>query len=292
MLKVLITGSSGFLGQHLIRYAPRTFHIIAHYCQNSPLDFGRQLELLQADFTIKPWEKVEELHPDVIIHTAAMASIDACEESKELARELNYHASCQLAGLSEAMGGRLIFISSDVVFDGKKGNYNENDIPGPQNIYAETKRDAETFILQNHPNAVIIRPALFYGRALQGRRSFTEIMLTQLGEDKNVDAFTDQFRTPIFVNDLSKAIWELVDHHYQGVIHLAGPQKVNRYEMGLMLCEIFNLNKKLLIPVKSADIQMKVSRPLDCSLDISRARSILQTGFNDCKNGLRKAYVD
>ena len=101
MQKVLLTGSSGFLGQHLIRCAPATSHIIAHYFRNFPLDFGRQLELLQADFREKPWQKVKELHPDVIIHTAAMASIDACEENEELARELNYHASRQLSGLSE-----------------------------------------------------------------------------------------------------------------------------------------------------------------------------------------------
>lgn len=291
-MKVLITGSSGFLGQHLIRYAPVSIHIIAHYSQNLPLEFGRRINLFQADFIHNPWKQFQELHPDVIIHTGAMASIDACEERKELARQINYHASCQLARLSGEMGSRLIFISSDVVFDGKKGNYNEDDYPRPLNIYAETKNNAERYILENHHNAVVIRPSLFYGRALQGRRSFTEIMLTQLCEDKNVATFTDQYRTPIFVHDLAKAIWELANHHYCGIIHLGGPQKVSRYEIGLMLCEIFDLDKKLLIPVKSAEIQLKVPRPLDCSLDISRARRILKTGFEDCMSGLQKAYIN
>ena len=117
-------------------------------------------------------------------------------------------------------------------------------------------------------------------------------MLTQLVENKSVATFTDQFRTPIFVNDLAKAILELMNHSYTGVIHLGGPQKVSRYEMGLMLCEMFDLDKNLLKPVKSAEIQLKVPRPLDCSLDISRARSILHTGFEDCKSGLRKAYIN
>lgn len=290
MLKVLITGSSGFLGQHLIKFAPESLHLIAHYFRNPPHDFGRQMDLFPADFGETPWKKIQELHPDVIIHTAAMASIDACEEQKVLAREINYQATCQLARLSVAMESRLIFISSDVVFDGKKGNYKEDDPPCPLNVYAETKRDSEKFILQNHSNAVVIRPALFYGLALNGRRSFTEIMLTQLRAAKNVVTFTDQYRTPIFINDLVEAIWELVNHKYCGILHLGGPQKVNRYEMGLMLCEIFKLDKNLLNPAKSAGNQMKVPRPLDCSLDISRAESILQTGFVDCQSGLRKAY--
>jgi dTDP-4-dehydrorhamnose reductase len=250
------------------------------------------MDLLQADFGNVSWNQLQKISPDVIIHTAAMASIDTCEDQKALAREINYQATRQLAILSETMGSRLIYLSSDVVFDGKKGNYNEDDPPRPITVYAETKRDSENYILRNHSNAVIIRPALFYGLALNGRRSFTEIMMSDLRAKKKVVIFTDQYRTPILVNDLAKAIWELVTHNYRGILHLGGPQKVSRYELGLMLCEIFKLDKNLLIPIKSAEIKMKVPRPLDCSLDISLARNILHTNFTDCWSGLRHAYED
>ena len=221
-----------------------------------------------------------------------MASVDACEDQPQLAREINYDATCQLTNLSEKLKSRLIFISSDVVFDGIKGDYREEDQPRPMNIYAQMKRDSEKYILQNHRNAVIIRPALFYGVALGGRRSFTETMLAQLRAGKNITTFTDQYRTPIPVNDLARAIWEVVQHDYQGILHLGGTQKVNRYEVGIMLCDLFQLNKELLIPVKSAEVQLKTPRPLDCSLNIALAKSILKTQFSDCFTGLQIAFHD
>jgi dTDP-4-dehydrorhamnose reductase len=289
-MNVLITGSSGFLGQYLIKSAPHSFHVTAHYFQNPPQDFGIQLDKISVDFRKFPEKKLQELHPDIIIHTAAMASIDACEDQPHLAREINYDATCQLTNLSEELKSRLIFISSDVVFDGIKGDYREEDQPHPLNVYAETKRESEKYILQNHSNAVVIRPALFYGVALGGRRSFTETMLAQLRAGKNIMTFIDQYRTPIFVHDLALAIWELVQHNYKGILHLGGPQKLNRYDMGLMLCDLFKLNSELLIPVKSAEVQLKASRPLDCSLNTALARGVLNTELLDCFTGLQTAF--
>ena len=289
-MNVLITGSSGFLGQYLIKYAPHSFHVTAHYFKNPPQDFGQEINKVSMDLTGFIWKELQELHPDVIIHTAAMASIDDCEDYPQLASLINYDATCQLSDFSEKLNSRLIFISSDVVFDGFKGDYREEDQPRPVNVYAETKRKSEKYILHNCSNAVVIRPALFYGVALGGRQSFTETMLAQLRTGNNVKTFIDQYRTPIFVHDLAQAIWELADHDYKGILHLGGPEKVNRYEVGLMLCNLFKLNKDLLIPVKSADVKMKAPRPADCSLNISRAQGILDTLILDCHNGLARAY--
>jgi len=290
MKKVFITGSSGFLGRNLLGLAPQNTQIIAQYYQNKPENFSAKIDLFQADFRSSPWEFIRKLHPDVIIHTAAMAAIDDCEVYPALACTINYDATRRLSDLAQSLSSRFIFISSDVVFDGKRGNYKEKDQPCPINVYAETKTNAERYILDNHPKAVVIRPALFYGLALNSRPSFSEIMLRRLRSGQTVHTFTDQYRTPIFVCDLAHAIWELVDHDYSGLLHLGGPQKLHRHEMGLVLCKVFKLDIKLLVPVKSVDIQMKALRPLDCSLDSSRAAVILNTSFSDFEEGSRRAF--
>ena len=290
MSRVLITGSSGFLGLNLLKYSPQSHEIIAQYATHEPEKFHQRISPYCLNFHKSFLPELEQLHPEIIIHTAAMANIDDCEENPLEAHYLNFEVTRQLVDIAQRTGARFIFVSSDVVFDGKKGDYLESDIPRPLNVYARTKTDAEKYILKKLPEAVVIRPALFYGLALNGRPSFTEIMLNNLKSGRMVKVFTDQFRTPILINDLTKAAWELANNDFYGLIHLAGIQKLDRFELGQILCELFQLDTNLLFPVKSSDIRLKVTRPLDCSLNTSLAQSILKTKFVDCRTGLKRAF--
>ncbi|OGB63257.1 MAG: hypothetical protein A2Y94_09895 [Caldithrix sp. RBG_13_44_9] len=287
---VLVTGSSGFLGRNLLKFSSKKYKLIAQYRYHQPAAYGDKIRFLKLDFLAEQWKKLQLLKPRVIIHTAAMASIDECETQPELAQRTNYSATCRLVDFAARRKIRFIFISSDVVFDGTKGNYSENEEPYPVNFYAQTKIAAEKYVMENLPDAVVVRPALFYGLALDGRPSFTETMLQHLYAGKQIYTFTDQYRTPILVNDLVSALWELVENSYCGYLHLGGPQKVSRLDLGKMLCAIFNLDENLLIPVKSREVNLQARRPLDCSLDISLARSLLKTRFVDCRTGLQLAY--
>jgi len=290
MSNILVTGSSGFLGRNLLKFSLSSHKISAIYRHHKPDSYGRDIRFIQVDLTSKDWTELYKLNADTIIHTAAMSSIDECESQPAIAERINYEATCQLADFAAQTGARLLFISTDVVFDGEKGDYSEKDSPNPQNIYAKTKVKAEEYILSHLKNYVIIRPSIFYGIALNGHPSFTEIMLKNLYAGKQVYLFTDQIRTPVFVKDLVSAIWELTEHQFCGILHIGGPNKFSRWEIGQLICDIFNLDDNLMIPVKSSEINLTAWRPLDCSLDIRLARSILSTKFVDCKVGFNIAF--
>lgn len=287
---VFITGSSGFLGRYLIKFSPNTYHIIAHYRSKRPNGYDRDLTFVELDFGGDFQRSLRKLKPTAIIHTAAMASIDECEVKPEIARRINFEATRLLADFSAETGSRFIFISSDVVFDGKKGYYSETDVPTPGNVYAHTKVEAEKYILANHPNAVVVRPALFYGYALNGRPSFTEVMLENLKAGKQIFLFKDQYRTPVLINNLTAALWEVLELDYTGILHIGGTQKISRLDMGLLLCEMFNLDKKLLVPVKLEDARLLAFRPLDCSLNSGLAQRLLKANLTDCRTGFNLAY--
>lgn len=287
---VLITGSSGFLGRNLLKFSTKNFNLVAQYRNSPPAAYGENVQFLKLDFLKNNWGKLNNIKLQVIIHTAAMASIDECEAQQKSAHQINYQATCRLVDIAARRKIRFIFISSDVVFDGDKGNYSETDEPHAVNFYAQTKIAAEKYVIENHPNAVVVRPGLFYGLALNGRPSFTEIMLQHLYAGKQIYAFTDQYRTPILVNNLVSALWELAENSYCGYLHLAGPQRLSRWDLGKLLCEIFKLDENLLIPVKSQEVKLLAKRPQDCSLNISLSRSLLKTQFVDCRSGLQLAY--
>ena len=289
--KVLITGSSGFLGRYLIKFAPSQVDcLIAQFRTKPPRSYGRKVQYLPLDFLDKNWDELKKLHPHVVIHTAALASIDECEIQPELSWQVNVEVTRRLVDLANQWQARFIFLSSDVVFDGEKGNYLESDIPNPQNKYAEAKVEAEKYILNNHEDAVVVRPGIFYGLALNGRPSFTETILKNLHAGKQVYLFTDQFRSPILVNNLAVALWELAQLDFRGIINVAGPQRVSRIQMGELLCNMFKFDKSLLIPIRSDEANLIARRPLDCSLDISLAQKILKTTFVDCRTGFSIAY--
>ncbi len=287
---ILITGSSGFLGRYLVKYAPGNFDLIAHYRTKGPNGYQKSIQYLPLDFVSGDFSFIEQIEPAVIIHTAAMSSPDACEINPEEAYRINVEAVKRLVDIARRRRSRFIFLSTDLVFDGMGGHYLENDVPAPLNVYGETKAAAERYILENLENSVVIRPSLFYGKSLNGRPSFTEIMLDNLRAGKKVFLYTDQFRTPILVNSLASAIWELVEHTFTGILHLGGSQRVSRYEMGQIICEMLQIDPALLIPVRSADNKTIATRPLDCSLDISLAGQILATLLPDCATGFSMSF--
>lgn len=306
MKKVLITGASGFVGSWLLKTAPNNVEILAQYHQREipflpPHTAALPLNLLQPD-----WNPVRDFHPEVILHCAALSNPERCESQPEAAQQINFSAAARLCDLAVQIGARFIFTSTDLVYGAPRNTgiparhhhptqisrscYSETDPPHPLNAYARTKLAAEHYILAHHPNAVVARCALVYGRSLHGQPTFTEAMIEHLRRGEPVTLFCDEYRTPIPVDTLAAALWELAENEFTGLINLGGAEKVSRYEMGRIICEILSLPESLLIPRNIAEMRFIAPRAPDCSLDISLARRVLKTPLPGFAEGIARIF--
>jgi dTDP-4-dehydrorhamnose reductase len=238
---LLVTGGAGYLGRELVRRAPGD--VRATY-------FSRPLDL-PAD-----WRYADVREPDPSLLDGADAVIHTAYRQRDDAWSTNVDGSAAIARL--AHGCRLIHVSSDVVFDGTRGRYVEDDAPAPVNAYGRSKAEAERRVLELHPEATIVRTSLIYGGTEPGPQE-------RLAHEGRT-FFVDEIRSPVHVGDLADALLELVGLDAPGPLHVAGADDVSRYDFALLL--------------GAQDIEAAHTTPdraPDVSLDSSRARGLLKT---------------
>src|SRR5688572_30128241 len=230
-----ITGAGGLIGSYLVktasRFAPRWNVLGLTRTQLDLLDFNSVRQEFQ-------WQR-----PVLIIHCAAMSRSPDCQANPELARRINVEATAVLAEL----GGDIpfVFLSSDLVFDGCKGNYVETDSVGPLSVYAETKIAAEKVVLAN-PRHTVVRTSLNGGTSPTGDRGFNEQMRQAWKAGQTLKMFTDEFRCPIPAVVTARAIWELVNCGATGLFHLAGAERLSRVQIAQLIADRWpQLNPKI-----------------------------------------------
>ena len=292
MKKILITGASGFVGGLLITQAQKKYEVHALFNKNQihiNNIHTHQFDLSRVD---QIEELLNEISPEVIIHTAAIANPDRCEDNTDTAIMVNVKATEQLAKWAKKNGVRFIFTSTDMVFDGKSGNYKETDQPTPISFYSNTKVTAEQVITNNNSNHVIARVALVYGIGITRHTSFFEIMLGKLKKGDSITLFYDQFRSPILVDNLAEVLLELAENNFVGTIHLGGSERLSRWEFGLKICEIFNLSAQKIIKGSMFDFEGAAFRPQDISFDIDLAKKNLKVKLLSCEEGLKSIRME
>ncbi len=215
-----ITGAGGLIGSHIARSAPRDWNACALV--------RRDLEL--TDFHAVR-ERFKRDNPQLVIHCAALSKTLVCENNSKAARVNNVEITRVLAELAAEIP--LLFFSTDLVFDGAKGNYIESDNPNPLTVYAETKLAAEQIILAN-PKHTVVRTSLNAGRTLNGT-AFNEQWRATWQRGEVLNLFVDEFRSPIAAEVTARAVWELAAANQPGLYHLAGSERLSRYDIGRLL---------------------------------------------------------
>jgi dTDP-4-dehydrorhamnose reductase len=187
-----------------------------------------------------------------------------------------------------AVGARLIYISTDQVYDGAKRHYHEGDVPQPLMVYGWTKLEGERRAAAICPDAVILRLALMYGWGTAARLNFVDWLIQRLRAGQDVPLFIDQYRTPLYVVQASEVIGRLIDApEVHGTFNLGGGERMNRYAFGLTLCEVFDLPKALLKPIEMGSTTGLATRPRDCSMNSARISALLQITPLTVEEGLR-----
>jgi dTDP-4-dehydrorhamnose reductase len=265
---MLVTGGSGYLGGWVVRLARAEWDVTATYLAHAVSEPGADWRWLDVRDEAAVAALVNGARPNVIVHTAALNPGQGSDFEA-----VNADGSRNVACAAASVGARLIHLSSDVIFDGQRGSYVEGDPPNPITAYGRSKALAEEQVRASGAEAVIVRTSLIYGWRPTVARS-AQWMIDDLRAGKPVRLFADEVRCPILVESLAAAVVELADLRYTGILHVAGAQPLSRYEFGVRLLRFHGIDPSAVIPTPSPKDKL---RPLDCTLDCSRARALLQT---------------
>lgn len=262
-LRAWVTGAGGLIGSWLLRTAAEA----APGCEVIPLD-RKQLDL--TDFQAVR-RRFSQDHPDLVIHCAALSRSPDCEADPQLARLVNVEVVRRLADL--LAGKRFVFFSTDLVFDGRRGNYDEDAQPNPLSIYAETKVEAERAVLPNREH-IVIRTSLNGGASPTGDRGFNEQMRLAWKQGRTTRLFTDEFRSPIWAGLTARAAWEIARRGEGGIYHVAGGERVSRWGIGKALAARWEQLKPRIEPASLKEYQGAPRAP-DTSLNCEKAQRVL-----------------
>ena len=273
MKRLLVTGSSGFLGWNICNLVKKEWCIYGTVFSHPVAVDG--VNILRIDLTdFKETKKMfSEIRPDAVIHTAAAASPNYCQTYKEESHRINVDASIHLAGLCADLDIPFVFVSTDLVFNGLNAPYREEDPVAPVNMYAEQKVLAEEGILKRYPKAAVCRTALMYGFGSPVSGSFLQPLLTAMRDGKDVRLFVDEFRNPLSAQAAVQGIF-IALKKVKGVLHLGGRERVSRYDFGRLTAEIFGIPGAKLIPCLQKDLAMAAPRAPDVTLDCSKAYAL------------------
>jgi dTDP-4-dehydrorhamnose reductase len=224
-------------------------------------------------------KNLEEIHPDAVIHAAAESRPNFCQLNPEESYRINVEASVNLASLCADLGIPFVFISSDLVFDGLKPPYKEDDPVCPVCIYGEEKVEAERAVLNRHPEALVCRMALMFGDAGPGAASFIQPMIEEMKNGRDINLFTDEHRTPVSAADAARGIL-LGLSKTRGILHIGGLERISRFDFGKLLRDVSGMHNARLSPCAQKSIKMPAPRPPDVSFDITRAMTLgFKPGF-------------
>lgn len=285
---ILITGIGGLLGSN-IYFMLREKYQVSGINHSEPF-FPMSDNFFLADICdeIKIKDIIKSVDPDILIHCASLTNVDECETDFSFTRKVNAIGTNNLAS-NCGKNTKFVYISTDAVFDGKKGNYVEVDLPSPLNNYAKTKLEGEWFVQQATDNYLILRTNLF-GWGNQNKLSFGEWVFDSLSKHISIRMIKDFFFTPILVNDFAGAIDQLIEHNAKGIYHVAGTEKCSKYEFGVALADIFGLDGNLIKPVLMDEFNFKAKRPRDMSLNCEKIENEWGIDLPDYKQGLKKYY--
>ncbi|NVK52705.1 MAG: dTDP-4-dehydrorhamnose reductase [Flavobacteriaceae bacterium] len=293
MKKILITGSNGLLGQNLLELLlkDKDNYEVVGFSRGANRSGRTDFEYQDIDITNKELlvASILKIKPNYIINTAAMTNVDACENDKKGCYDLNVNVVAHLIDVCQQTNAHLIHLSTDFIFDGVKGNYNETDKPNPLSYYGETKLLSEKLLEDSSINFTILRTILVYGLVNDMSRSNIVLWVKESLEKGNeITIVDDQYRTPTYVEDLAIACKLSIDQNANGVFHISSNQLMSIYEIAQEIANTFQLDTTLIKPISTATLNQTANRPVKTGFDLSKTNKKLRFYPKSFKEDLQR----
>lgn len=281
MIKVVITGSNGLLGQSLLNLLlkDKDSYQVYGFSRGKNRSGREDFNYISIDITEKEEldKKLEQIQPDFIINTAAMTQVDDCETNKQACDILNVDVVKWMTRFASKSKTHIIHLSTDFIFDGKKGYYKETDKPNPLSYYGLSKLKSEQVLKDSKINFTILRTILVYGKVFDMSRSNIVLWVREmLKKNKEITIVDDQYRMPTYVEDLAMACKIAMDKKALGIYHISSNTLLSVYEIAQQIAETFDLNKNLIKPISTSTLNQTAPRPAKTGFDLSKTNNELR----------------
>ena len=290
MKRILITGSNGLLGQKVAELLSRStnYNLLLTSKQEQSVFADETLPYRQLDVSDKHEVRkvVDEIEPDIIVNTAAMTNVDKCETERDAAWHANVVTVENLVYSAKLVGAHLIHFSTDYVFDGKSGPYDELARPNPLGYYGRTKLASENVLKTSGIPHTIVRTMILYGIGFGVKMNFALWVLRELSEGRAVRVVDDQFGNPTLADDLAYAVIKIIELERTGLYHIAGTEIASRHEFARMLAEVFEFDQRMVVPIKTSSLKQPAPRPLKSGFITLKAATDLGIKTSDMRHGL------
>ena len=273
--KILITGGSGLLGLNWPIYSKKNLEVILLLNKRKVKPtFANTISLKNYKVeTVK--SIIEKESPDFVLHCAAITDVDYCEKNKNETLRTNIELTKLIADICKDKKVKLIFISTDQLFDGNKKLYSENDMTSPINSYAYSKYLAEKAITKVSKSSLIIRTN-FYGWGTSYRKSFSDFIIDNISKKNFIELFNDVYYTPIFIGNLVELVSKLIEKDAKGIYNVCGNDRITKFDFGKKLANKFKLNTNFINDTSISKSKLYAPRTLDMSLSNLKIKEFLK----------------
>jgi dTDP-4-dehydrorhamnose reductase len=291
--KLMIVGGSGFLGGHLIQYSKDEFEVVATF-KDHPFEMeGYKCIYLDITDYDKTENTIMKERPDLIILTAAQRNVDYCERNQKEVNRINVEGTRNIAMASKKIGAKLIYLSTDMVFDGTKESYHENDTTNPINHYGKTKLEGEKEVAKALDDFAIARVSVLYDWNLfEHTFNFVAWIYEGLKQGKPLKLFSDQHRNATYVKNACEALLSIYKEDEKGIFHVVGKNCVSRQFIGKKVAETFDFDEGLITTSTSDDFDWLAKRPKKCCLNVEKMEKRLGVKSMSIEEGLAAMKTD
>jgi dTDP-4-dehydrorhamnose reductase len=277
-MRIGVTGASGMLGSALVDYLSNSHKVFATSRSRGVENINIEWDCFDLTDLALLNEWLNNTKPDIVIHCAAIVNVDFCEDNVGLVTALHVETTKEITNYLELNDARLIYISTDSVFDGKKhGSYSESDSVAPLNVYAKTKLMGEE-IVQSMINGLVLRTNII-GWTHEGKTSFAEWLFKGLVENTPLNLFYDVYFSPLHVQNLSIIIGEIIINPISGLYHCASSNSISKFDFGIQMAKVFNLSSSNINRISVEEMGFKSERPKNMTLDIQKISLALKYDF-------------